>query len=195
MKTFSFKYLSISILTLWLGGSTNAMNVYQLNEKNSELIVKGTASKHDWEMEATKFSAETGMKLEGNNVSEIQFVELTTLVSGLESDKKLRDKKAHEVLEAEIFPEIKYTMRGIEPYVVSGKSSNISGLLTVGGKTTDITAVVDFNVLSDRHFKVSGKVRLKMSDFGIEPPTAFLGMIKVDDEVEVEFNLEFEKAD
>lgn len=127
MKTFSFKYLSISILTLLLGVSANAQNVYQLYEENSKLSVKGTASKHDWEMDAPKFRAETGIKLEGNIVSEIQFVE--------------------------------------------------------------------FTISSDQHFKVSGKVNLKMSDFGIDPPTDFLGLIKVDDEVEVVFNLEFEKVD
>lgn len=38
---------------------------------------------------------------------------------------------------------------------------------------------------------IVGVLDLKMSDFGIEPPTAMFGMIKVYDELSIDFNLRF----
>lgn len=193
MRNLNFKYLSISILTLLLTVTATAQNVYTLNEKNSNLTVSGTSSLHDWEMEATGFSAETGLKLEGNAVSEIQYVNFTAPVSGLKSDKNIMKNKARDALKEKEFPQIKFTMKENGPHAVSGGNANITGMLNLAGKTKEIKAPVDFTILSDRQFSVSGKVRLKMSDFGIDPPTAILGTIKTDDEVEVNYDLEFTK--
>lgn len=194
MKNLNFKYLIIGLLAFLLAITTNAQDVYELNTKNSNLRVTGTSSLHDWEMIATGFSAETGLKLEGNAVSEIQFVEFTSPVAGLESDKNIMNKKAHDALKEKKFPQIKFTLKGDGPCTVSGKNADIAGVLTLAGKTKEIKAPVDFTILSDRQFTVSGKVRLKMSDFGIDPPTALFGTVKTDDEVEVKYKFEFTKV-
>ena len=54
------------------------------------MSVPGTASWHDWEMKATGFSAETGLKIEDGSVSEIQYIKFSAPVSGLESGKNVR---------------------------------------------------------------------------------------------------------
>lgn len=194
MKNLNFKYLIIGLLALLLAITATAQDVYKLNAKNSSLKVTGTSSLHDWEMKATGFSAETGLKLEGNAVSEIQFVEFTSPVAGLESDKNIMGKKAHDALKEKEFPQIQFVLNGDLPYTVSGTSADITGMLTLVGKTKEINTLVDFIISSDEQFTVRGKVRLKMSDFGIDPPTAFFGTLKTGDEVEVKYNLEFTKV-
>lgn len=193
MKILNFKYLSISLLALLFVITATAQNVYTLNEKNSKLLVTGTSSLHDWEMKATSFSAEVGLKLEGNAVSEIQYIKFSAPVSGLESGKNIMDNKAHDALQEKKFPQIKFTLKGKEPIVLSGKPNKLPGMLTLAGKTKEVNVPVDFTISSDRQFTASGKVRLKMSDFGIEPPTAFFGTIKTDNEVEVKFDFEFSR--
>jgi hypothetical protein len=44
-------------------------------------------------------------------------------------------------------------------------------------------------VQADGSIAVRGSVPLFMSDFGIEPPTAMLGMLKTADQVTVKFEL------
>lgn len=194
MKNSNFKYLSIVILTFLFTITATAQNVYTLNEKNSKLTVSGTSSLHDWEMEATGFSAETGLTLKGNAVSEIQYVEFTAPATGLKSDKNIMENKARDALKEKKFPQIKFTLKGDGLQAVSEGNVDITGMLTLAGKTKEIKAPVDFTISSDRQFTVSGKVLLKMSDFGIDPPTAIFGTIKTGDEVEVKYKLEFTKT-
>ncbi|MCK9270145.1 MAG: hypothetical protein RBR47_02470 [Bacteroidales bacterium] len=99
MRILNFKNLSASILVLLFVITATAQNVYTLNEKNSKLSVTGTSSLHDWEMTATGFTAETGLKLEGNAVSEIQYIKFSVPVSGLESGKNMMNNKAYDALQ------------------------------------------------------------------------------------------------
>ncbi len=192
MKKINFKYLTIGILAFLFAITATAQNVYKLNEKNSKLSVTGTSSLHDWEMEATGFIAETGLKLADGSVSEIQYVKFSAPVAKLESGKNIMDNKAHDALKEKKFPQIKFILKEGGVSVLSGKAE-LTGILTVADKSKEIKLPVDFNISSDRQFKASGKVRLKMSDFGIEPPTAFFGTLKTDNEVEVKFDFEFSR--
>lgn len=45
---------------------------------------------------------------------------------------------------------------------------------------------------SSAHMTLKGRERLLMSEFNIEPPTKFLGMVKVTDSIEVEFEISME---
>ncbi|MGM0474236.1 MAG: YceI family protein [Bacteroidota bacterium] len=193
MKTLQPKYLIIAILTFIVSIAATAQDVYKLNEENSNLSVTGTSSLHDWEMEATGFSAETRLRLEDDSISEIEYVKFSTPVTKLESGKNTMDTKAQDALRAKKFPQIKFTLEGDKSLAFSGKST-IDGQLTVAGKTREIEVPVRIDILSDRKFTASGKLALKMSDFGIEPPTAFFGTIKTDNEVKVKFDFEFTKS-
>ena len=43
--------------------------------------------------------------------------------------------------------------------------------------------------LADGQYQVSGAYPMKMTDFGIEPPTALLGTMTTGDDVTINFNL------
>jgi polyisoprenoid-binding protein YceI len=54
---------------------------------------------------------------------------------------------------------------------------NLTGLLTIAGKTKEVKLTVDIDVKNAQRFLVTGNVPLKMLDFGVEPPTALMGTI------------------
>ncbi len=171
-----------------------AQEVYKLQSKNSKLTIEGTSSIHDWEMKAENFKAETLLQMEGEAVSEISSVEFSTPVSGLKSGKSIMDKKAHDALKEKKSPEIKFALNKNNNVSISGTRANFTGLLTVAGKTKEVSLSAQFDIENPQKFLVSGSVPIKMSDFGIEPPTAMMGTIKTHDEVVVQFNLEFQKS-
>ncbi len=194
MKKINFKHLTIGILASLFAITATAQNVYKLNEKTSKLSVTGTSSLHDWEMKSTGFSAETGLKLADGSISEIQYIKFSTPVSALESGKNIMDNKAHNALKEKKFPQIIFALKGDGALILAEKSTSLTGMLTIAGKIKEIKVPVDFSIISERQFKARGTVRLKMSDFGIEPPTAFFGTLKTDDEVEMKFDFEFNRS-
>ena len=104
------------------------------------------------------------------------------------------DKKAHDALKEKKSPEIKFALNKNNNVRISGTSANFTGLLTVAGKTKEVSLSAQFDIENPQKFLVSGSVPIKMSDFGIDPPTAMMGTIKTHDEVVVQFNLEFQKS-
>jgi polyisoprenoid-binding protein YceI len=194
MKNFKLNFLLISILAIFFMVDAQAQEFYKLQSNNSKLIIEGTSSIHDWEMKAENFNAETLLQVEGGAVSEISKVEFSTPVSGLKSGKSIMDKKAHDALKEKKSPEIKFSLNKNNNVNISGANANLTGLLTVAGKSKTVKVSANFDVENPQKFWVSGSVPIKMSDFGIDPPTAVMGTIKTGDEVVVKFNLEFQKS-
>lgn len=64
----------------------------------------------------------------------------------------------------------------------------VTGDFTLRGKTRPVTMTVMIDTFGDG-LRGIGKVRLKQSDFGYEPYEAFLGAVKVKDEVILHVNL------
>lgn len=188
MKNLKFYSLAISALFILTLG-TQAQGVYKLQSENSKLLVAGTSSVHDWEVKATKFSAETSLEVDQNTVSQVSDVLFTASAESLESGKGLMDRKMQEALKANKHPEIKFSLK--EDETINGNKATISGMLTIAGQTREVDVSVHFNELNPQKFGVTGEVPIKMSDFNIDQPTAMMGTIKTGDEVTVKFDLEF----
>jgi polyisoprenoid-binding protein YceI len=194
MKNTRLYTLAASFLSLMIALNVQAQEYFILQTNNSKLVVEGTSTVHDWEVEATDFSAETLLRLDENAVSHIEHVEFNTPAESLKSGKRLMDNKTHEALKANKFPEIKFTLNGTEAIKLSGEQATVGGLLTIAGKTREVQMTVDMDMKNEQTIGVSGQVPVKMSDFGIDPPTAMMGTIKTGNDVTVKFDLEFRKS-
>jgi polyisoprenoid-binding protein YceI len=191
MKTFKIYTLLISALIFTAFG-TQAQDYYKLQPANSKLLVEGTSTVHDWQVESNDFSAETVIKMNGDNIAQVSHVEFTSPAESLKSGKKLMDSKIQEALKTKNHPDIKFSLKGEK--IISGDKATIPGILTIAGKTKEINVTVDFDAQNPQKFNVSGQVPLKMSEFNVDPPTAMMGTIKTGDEVLVKFDLEFQRS-
>lgn len=63
------------------------------------------------------------------------------------------------------------------------------GELLLAGVTREIEMDVVVRRIDDERWSLIGRKQLKMSDFDVTPPSAFLGLIRAHDTVEVTFNL------
>lgn len=195
MKTLNNYLLLIALSVALFWTEAGAQETFRLQSKSSSLTVEGSSSIHDWEMEVTGFRAETLMRLNGEKIGEISRIAFQSPVSGLKSGKNIMDNKAHDALKEKKFPEIKFTLDPNSTVRLSGEKADITGMLTIAGKTKKITLSADFKVKAADRFEVNGSVPLKMSDFGIDPPTAMMGALKTDDHIQIKFNLEFLQSD
>ena len=95
-----------------------------------------------------------------------------------------------EVLDAARFPAIVFESRDVRVLERDGSRirARVAGTLTLHGVTHPETADVTVQLHPDR-ITTDGVLKVKQTDYGIEPVTAGAGTVRVKDEVTIEFTL------
>jgi polyisoprenoid-binding protein YceI len=106
---------------------------------------------------------------------------------GLEGEVAEKDRAAildnmrnEDQLDTKKFPTIRFVSTSVVPG--TGTALTLKGRLTIKGVTKDISLPCDV-VIKNKTVDGKGSVRLKTSDFGIEPYSAFLGAVRNQDEI------------
>jgi polyisoprenoid-binding protein YceI len=101
----------------------------------------------------------------------------------------------YESLKAEEYPNIKFLLGFPDSAIGTGSfysdsTQKLYGKLTVAGKEKTIDLEVAVQKMGNKIVGVHGKKTLLMTEYGIEPPTFMLGILKTGNEVSIEFNLQ-----
>ena len=186
------KTLKISVVAALLivaHGAVKAQVQYRLDPKSSTMVVKGTSTLHDWEMEVGKFSSVFVLS-EGNTLSSLESGGLVVEVESIKSDHSLMDKKAYNALKKDSYPQINLKILTVEQNQGKGKAKI---QLTIAGKTRTIDEDFEVKNPEEGTFEIRGSLPVRMSEYGMEPPVALMGTIKSGDDVQVEYNLIYHK--
>ncbi len=112
---------------------------------------------------------------------------------GLEGEISEKDRAAilanmrhADQLDVDVHPVITFRSTAVEP--TAGAGLTLMGILTIRGQARPITMPIDVAVVGDT-IDGRGTLRLKTSDFGIAPYTAFLGAIRNQDAVVLHIRL------
>jgi hypothetical protein len=115
----------------------------------------------------------------------VEVFEVVVPAATLTSPREGLDKNMHKALQVNVHPEIAFRLLRLEPGAAPNAFQAI-GVLQVAG----VEREVSFDLTIERKgttLSVHGKLQLLMTDFGIKPPTAMLGMLKTDPKVTVAF--------
>ena len=102
----------------------------------------------------------------------------------LSSPKEGLDKNMHKALKVTAHPEITFTLRRLEQGAAGALHAR--GMLQIAGVEREVTLRLRTERKGD-HLVVKGELALLMTDYGISPPKAMLGMLKTDPKVTVTF--------
>ena len=181
----------LSLIFLAAITGAHSQNVFRLLSESSSLQIAGTSSIHDWEMKASNFNSEALLQISPDKSASITEVEFSCPVSGINSGNKIMDNKTYKALKEEKYPFINFLINPQDNVKLYDDNNTVSGMLTIAGITKEVKFPCDVTFISSNRFKISGELPLKMSDFGVEPPTAMLGALKTGNEVVVKFDFEF----
>lgn len=199
--------LMIAALTLVASAALAGSGDLSL-QAGSKLTLKGTSTMHDYQSVASKLdvtiqtdAAKWPAGRSGGEALEafvrdrgVTGIQVVIPVLGLKSGKDALDKNMYKALKAEANPNIKFRMSGYDLAAVATETKvDAKGMLTVAGSEVavpvTVTAVRDGEIVHLR-----GSVPLKMTQFGIKPPTMMMGALKVRDDVTVSFDLKIGPA-
>ena len=169
-----------------------SLQAYSLNSANSKFIIKGTSSLHDWEMISENCSGSIRMDPNAETLM-ISDIQVKLQVKSLKSGKKLMDSKTYDALKEDKFPTITYKYEKIgalKETAPNTYSVTLNGTLTIAGKSKNVPIDVIIKQ-TNNSINIKGEKPLKMTDFGVEPPTALLGTIKTGDDITIDFNLNY----
>jgi polyisoprenoid-binding protein YceI len=185
------KTLSGTIAVLALGLAVGAT----AQEAGSTLVIDGTSTLRSWSCEAASFTVEpkptTGFE-DGVLRAEpaLQTVTLKFPVAAIECGNGKMNDHMRKALEAEEHPEIQYRLSTYDiASADSGVEVNADGELTIAGTARPINMAVTVIRAEDGTLRVQGSQIVKMTEFGVKPPSLMLGTLKVGDEVTVKFDV------
>ncbi len=172
-----------------------ADGTYQLSPESGKLLVKtsrtgmGRRAGHDLVIEVTRWRGDVTLAAEPEMSTVSVEVDIDSLEvrEGLGGVKPLTDKDRADIkktlrgiLESESHPKIRFASTSVTG---SAESATVEGDLTIRGVTNPVTVEA---VLADG--RVRGSATVAQTRWGIKPYTAFLGALKVADEIGVEFD-------
>lgn len=164
----------------------------------SKLWIDGTSNLHEWSCKAT--TLEAMVELDASAAARVSVappkalkrVEVKVPVKSLKCNHGGMDGNVYKALKADQSPEISYIMATFEATPNTGTDDFVlhaTGTLTIAGKENKLDMDVKATRLPDGTVKATGVVPIKMTDYGIKPPTAIFGRLKTGDEVKVNFEL------
>jgi polyisoprenoid-binding protein YceI len=191
--------LKLTTLLLLLATQTiSAQTVYKLNPgKGTVINVSGTSNVHGWTMTSTLAESQGVFKLNAKdeiiNLSNFSF---STAAKSLKSGKSSMDSRTYKTLKADEFRTISYHLKSVDIAMIQPNKYKIQtkGNVTIAGKSQPIAMVVTAVVNADQSITCTGTTPLKLTDFGIEPPSFMLGAMKVGNDLTIKFDLDYNKS-
>ena len=162
--------------------------------KSSKFTIAGSSNVHDWESDVTKVKATGTFTVDAGQIKAISGVKVEIPVTGIKSAKgSIMDKKTYEALKSDQNPSITFTLTKINSISPQGLVK-ASGNLKLAGTSKPIDLEVTVQTSGNGELTISGSKPLKMTTFGIEPPTAMFGAMKTADDITIKFNVTMAKA-
>jgi len=186
--------LSILVAVFFLSLGVNAQ-YYKLDTKNSNLSIEGTSNIHDWIIQAESFSGSITAEFKEGQLESIENLEFSVEAESLESGKGAMNKNTYKALETDDHKRITYKVKKVNTIQKTSGNNykvNTHGTLEIAGTKRNIDLSFNLDQKQNRII-LKGEYNLKMTDYGVEAPSAMFGTIKTGEEVVVKFNTEFTK--
>lgn len=134
----------------------------------------------------------------GSNAIYFTDAQLGLKVASFDCQNRMMNRDLHEALGGTRSPYISIDLVEIRPHesVQRGDEGKVraSVAININGQKMHTDITVDFLQGSTLDMVIAGSKKMKMSDFGIDPPSPAMGIVKVRDEVTIQFHLFIETS-
>lgn len=166
-------------------------------EKGSKLYIEGTSNVNSFECICTdEFNPQTAKITLSDDERQVWFTATTLKLktSLLDCDNSKMNRDLCEALKSEDYPYIRIDLH--DAVINEGSFDDPNGAkitcnasITITNISRKVSLIVKGRKLSNGRFRFISTKELLMTDFGVEPPTALLGLIKVRNAIRINFDL------
>lgn len=182
--------LTVTVAGALVAGAVTAQATRRTVSLNPESRVwfDGTSTVRSFSCSATRIESTVETDASALSASPDQVVksaEVVIAASALDCKNGSMNGHMRKALKAAQYPNISWRMTS---YRVEADSVMISGQLSIAGKENPIE-LRTFGQAADGTIRVKGTVPIRMTEFGVKPPTLMLGTMRVHDAVTVKFDV------
>lgn len=193
MKTRNILQPLIRTLFVATAALLTTANLFAQSTKKAfsyNMTLQGSSNIHDWTMKASGNNVEALFNLNPGTrqLEGIQPLTFTMPVKSLKSSEGLLNSRAYDALVADKFPNFTYKLVSA---TASGNTVTLNGQLTVAGNTRDFQLVATQKKGADGNTVLSGTKKFKMTELGVKPPKYMMGMMKVYDDLTLQYEISF----
>ena len=177
----------IAILLTVLVSASMSSTPTQAQSARAQYEVSGTSTVRGWScpvegaMEATP-----GQSLDPlpGFPSGLNSVKVTVQVYEFECPEEEMNEHLQEAMEASEYPEIIFKL---QQYSMAGETAKASGTITIHGVTKSIRFEIEL-VESSGGVRGVGQTKINITEFGVTPPSVWLGLLNVGEVVTIKFD-------
>lgn len=188
------KFLSQLLFVSFIFFSFNAIETININKPINDfsIKIKGTSNIHDWISSVEKINGEAVYSFDDRGQLSVQQCKVVIPVKSIKSNKSsIMDNKTWNALKSKSHANIEYELDRFEKVKHNGDlfTASTSGKLKIAGQTQFIQMDIKGSKLITGGIEICGTKKLKMTEFGIDPPTALMGTLTTGNEVEIDFRI------
>jgi polyisoprenoid-binding protein YceI len=162
----------------------------------SKLWIEGTSTVRSFKCYATAlegsvgYAGELGAGLE-QDARSVDAVDLGVPAMQLDCKNDKMNSHMRKALKTDANPTIRYRLTSHE--VATGADGaltvTLKGMLLLAGQEKELSMVANAAQDPDGRYRIMGSAELRMTEFGIKPPSLMLGTMKVHDKVVVKYEI------
>lgn len=191
----SFKFYRVVLLgsiLVVLTSDVLSQKAYSLN--NYLATINGTSNVHEWSEKVGNVWGNCNVRQNADKGVSLLTFKIGMEVKSITSDKyPMMSGLTCKALKGDKYPEITFYLMEpldniccvVSPYCVTAK-----GRLCIAGVNREIIMPMKF-VLENNKIIVEAEQKVKMTEYGVTPPTAFFGLIRTGNVITINFKTTF----
>jgi len=185
---------------LFFSGTRPAIKMQHVSFLNSsELYLQGSSNVNQFTCRCEQGLAPLQVNVDfkpEDQIARFERAQLNIVTRNLDCGNRGMNRDMYKTLQANNHPEISIQLRAVRQ--LEGYSPMLcdewvpllaSAYLTIAGKKRIVHLDVQGRQEPGGHYRFLSELTINMTDFGIDPPTALLGLVQVDNEITIHLDL------
>lgn len=188
-------YLILITSILFLCAATVLIKKTYTLSRDHRITIRGTSNFKSWYEKVEKATGHATMNKNKDGGVDLTEMSITLYVHFIKSDvSSMMSNKTYKALKAEAHPTIVFSLT--EPILnipdsLIRKTIQAKGNLTIAGVTNPVVLLLDVIIHENNRLTFEGHQSIKMTDYSIEPPKDFWGLVKTGNTITLHYHTNF----